>query len=264
MLTIPKDDWEPTLPDDTSYIKGQLERGSETGYLHWQLLVVFNKKKSLPGVKKLFGNVHAELTRSEAADDYVWKEDTRAGEPFELGSKPIQRNSKPDWDRVWDAATTGNILEVPSDIRVRHYTSLRRIQSDHSKPTGMERTCAVYWGNTGTGKSRTAWRDAGVEAFPKIPTSKFWDGYAGHEHVVIDEFRGGIDISHLLRWLDRYPVVVETKGSSVVLKAKKIWITSNLHPREWYPGLDDLTYAALERRLEIVHFEEDLTDAEQE
>jgi len=121
----------------------------------------------------------------------------------------------------------------------------------------MERRCFVYWGNTGTGKSRSAWASAGMEAYPKIPTSKFWDGYAGHEHVVIDEFRGGIDIAHVLRWFDRYPVIVETKGAAVVLRAKTIWITSNLHPRDWYPTLDYLSYQALERRLEITEFEEE-------
>lgn len=85
--------------------------------------------------------------------------------------------------------------------------------------------------------------------------SKFWDGYRGQTNVVIDEFRGVVNISHLLRWLDRYPVIVEVKGSSTVLCAEKIWITSNLHPREWYPDLDQATMEALLRRLTIVHFE---------
>lgn len=71
--------------------------------------------------------------------------------------------------------------------------------------------------------------------------------------MVIDEFRGGIDIAHLLRWLDRYPVIVEVKGSSVVLKAKKIWITSNLNPEQWYEGLDQATTQALLRRLNVTH-----------
>jgi len=44
---------------------------------------------------------------------------------------------------------------------------------------------------------------------------------------------------------------VETKGASTVLKASKIWITSNLHPRDWYPALDEKTYQALLRRLQI-------------
>lgn len=77
----------------------------------------------------------------------------------------------------------------------------------------------------------------------------------GEPHIIIDEFRGGIDISHMLRWLDRYPVRVELKGSSAPLKATKIWITSNLHPLNWYPDLDHETKQALLRRVEITEFE---------
>jgi hypothetical protein len=74
--------------------------------------------------------------------------------------------------------------------------------------------------------------------------------------VVIDEFRGGIDISHILRWLDRYPVIVEVKGSSVVLKATHVWITSNISPDNWYPELDAETKLALRRRFaQVVHFD---------
>lgn len=71
---------------------------------------------------------------------------------------------------------------------------------------------------------------------------------------MVDEFRGGIDISHLLRWLDRYPVIIEVKGASTVLNAKKIWFTSNIHPRQWYPELDAETVNALLRRMTIVEF----------
>jgi len=58
-------------------------------------------------------------------------------------------------------------------------------------------------------------------------------------------------VAHILRWFDRYPVIVEVKGSSVVLSAKKVWITSNLSPDQWYPNLDVVTRAALMRRLTI-------------
>lgn len=93
-----------------------------------------------------------------------------------------------------------------------------------------------------------------MDAYSKDPRSKFWCGYQGDKFVVIDEFRGGIDISHLLRWLDRYPVRVEIKGSSVPLCAEVIWITSNLSPDAWYPDIDPETLAALRRRLNITHF----------
>jgi len=52
---------------------------------------------------------------------------------------------------------------------------------------------------------------------------------------------------------DRYPCNVELKGSSRVLVATNFWITSNLHPDQWYPDLDEATKLALKRRLVIVH-----------
>lgn len=116
----------------------------------------------------------------------------------------------------------------------------------------MERTCIVYVGPTGTGKSHRAWKEAGYAAYSKCPRTKWWSSYQNQENVVIDEFRGVVDISHLLRWLDRYPVHVETKGSSVPLCAKRFWLTSNLLPEYWYPDLDYVTLQALMRRLTVV------------
>lgn len=117
----------------------------------------------------------------------------------------------------------------------------------------MTRMIHVFIGPTGTGKSHRAWQEASYDAFPKDPRTKFWDGYQGQEHVVMDEFRGAIDISHMLRWCDKYPVIIEVKGSSTVLKAKTIWITSNLDPSLWYPDVDAQTLQALLRRLTVVY-----------
>lgn len=146
--------------------------------------------------------------------------------------------------------------EIPASIRVQSYRTLRAISSDFAQPIAVERSCEVFWGKTGTGKSRLAWERAGINAYPKDPRTKFWCGYGSQETVVIDEFRGGIDISHLLRWLDRYPVIVEIKGGSVVLKAKTFYITSNIAPEFWYPELDVETFSALRRRLKVTEFHE--------
>lgn len=128
---------------------------------------------------------------------------------------------------------------------------MKRIATDHLAPVSVVREVFVFVGPTGTGKSHRAWEEAGINAFPKDPRTKFWDGYQGQDHVVMDEFRGAIDISHMLRWLDKYPVIIEVKGSSTVLKAKKIWITSNLDPSGWYPDMDNQTLQALMRRLSV-------------
>lgn len=253
--TIPQYGFVPWLPAGIVYIKGQLEN-SESGFLHWQIVFYLARKGSLRSVRELFGPYHFELTRSQAAEEYVWKEATRVeGTQFELGVKPFQRARSTDWDAVWSAASEGRLHDVPPDIRVRSYFALRAISAAYVVPVGCERVAYVYWGRTGTGKSRAAWREGGLEAYPKDPRTKFWCGYQGQKHVIIDEFRGDIDISHMLRWLDRYPVRVEIKGSSVPLCAEKIWITSNVHPGQWWPNLDPATLDAFYRRVEIVFFQ---------
>lgn len=242
---------EGILPETVLWIKGQLERGIG-GFLHYQFVVAFKAKRTLLQVKKVFGRtVHAELSRSEAADAYCTKEDTRAGDPFEFGAKPIRRNSRVDWESVWLSAKSGSLEQIPGSIRITSYNNLLRIRADHLKPIAIERIVEVYWGPSETGKSRRAWEEAGPDAYSKCPRSKFWDGYQDEQNVVMDEFRGGIDIAHMLRWMDRYPIRVEVKGSTRPLNAKRIWITSNLPPVKWYPDLDPDTLEALFRRINI-------------
>lgn len=244
-----------TLPAPVVCWKGQLERGGETGYEHYQCLVAFSCKQSLSSVTRIFGKgIFAELSRSAAANEYVCKEDTRIGGPWEFGVMPVAVNQKHDWELIWKCATEGSINEIPASIRFRSYRTILAIQADYQRVVGHSKEVFVYWGRTGTGKSRMAWEDAGFEAYPKDPRSKFWDGYQDQKAVVIDEFRGGIDIAHMLRWLDCYPVRVEIKGSSRPLCAERIWITSNLDPRSWYADLDADTLAALLRRMKITHF----------
>lgn len=256
ILTVPRNSFEPHRPDGVSFIAGQLELGeSESDYEHWQLVVYFKDKVSLLRVRECFGPWHAEPTRSKAARQYVWKDRTAIPNTrFEIGEESLNRNDPTDWERVWKSAASGILQDIPADIRVRSYQALRTIARDNLQATPMKRECFVYWGKTGTGKSKKAWDQAGWKAYPKDPNTKFWDGFQGQDHVVIDEFRGMISISHMLRWLDRYPVIVEIKGSAIALTATKIWITSNLNPRMWYPDADAATVEALLRRLQIKEF----------
>lgn len=256
ILTIPYADW--SVPTDAThmvpaYIAGQQEIG-ESGYHHWQLVAYYKTKQRMGTVKSHFANTaHVEHTYCDAARDYVWKEDTAvAGTRFELGTVPFRRNSSTDWAAVRNDAVRGRFSAIPDNIYVQHYGNLRRIAADNLAPTAIVSTATVYWGPTGVGKSRRAWFEAGLEAYPKDPRTKWWCGYAGQRNVIFDEFRGDIAISHLLRWLDRYPVLLETKGSTTVKQFDQVWFTSNLHPRDWYPDLDEITKEALYRRLNII------------
>lgn len=243
-----------------TWIKGQLELG-DGGFEHWQLIAGFKSKCSLNHVKSIFGDQgHWELTRSAAAESYVWKEETAVpGTRFELGAKPFNRSSSTDWQSVWDNAIADKFDDIDPSIRVGHYRTLVKIRQDHLEPRAMERIVSVFWGDSGTGKTRRAWEEAGLHAYPKGATTRFWDGYRNHEHVVLDEFRGDVALSLLLQWLDRYPLIVECKGSSVVANYSKIWITSNLHPRDWYPNADAEGLAGLLRRIgNLEHFDRGL------
>lgn len=113
---------------------GQRERGA-SGYEHWQLVVCFAKVVRLAAIKKRFGkDCHAEPTRSAAASEYVQKDETSLGDRFEFGAKPFQRNEPADWERVFESAKSGRILEIPGDIRVRCFNQIVRIQSYYQQP----------------------------------------------------------------------------------------------------------------------------------
>ena len=67
-----------TLPFRLGYVKGQLEKGADTDYEHWQLVAYFTSQVRLTTVRMAFGGAaHCEPTYSQAAEAYVWKLDTR-------------------------------------------------------------------------------------------------------------------------------------------------------------------------------------------
>lgn len=109
----------------------------------------------------------------------------------------------------------------------RSYKLLKSVRRDWS----MDLIIVV--GPSGTGKSRYA-RTSYPGAYWK-PKGPWWDGYDGEETVVIDEMYGHcFPFSELLQLLDRYPYKVPVKGGTMEFVSKRIVMTSNQHPRDWY------------------------------
>jgi len=111
----------------------------------------------------------------------------------------------------------------------------------------------VLWGPSGTFKTYTALKVL-PEAYIWGPEQlKWFDGYDGHKHLILDEFRGGVhfQFAFLLRLLDRYPMKVEVKGGMREFIADIIYITSPLHPKDWYVlnQVRDGSYDQLTRRI---------------
>jgi len=261
ILTIPFEEFEkPTgLAKGLLFCRGQAEEGAG-GFKHWQVVAAFEKKTRLRGVKNLFGNqCHAELSRSAAANEYVQKDDTYIeGTRFSFGEAPLKRNDKTDWDKVKSLAIAGNIDAVPADIFIKHYHTLKKIKLDNMVFEDKVKNVRIYWGVSGSGKSHRAREEAGPGAYIKDPCTKWWDGYRPEEHdsVIIEEFTGTINISHMLRWLDKWGSAAEAKQGGVPFKAGNIWITSNVNPVLWYPDANPEQVAALMRRCTITEFKE--------
>lgn len=85
---------QPVLvPQGPVWMLGQRELGAG-GFEHWQCVIYYSTPQTLVSVRRSFPGCHAERTRSSAAVAYVQKEDTRvAGTEFELGERPVNRNS---------------------------------------------------------------------------------------------------------------------------------------------------------------------------
>lgn len=103
------------------YVVGQLEKGEE-GTPHIQYFLNFKEPVRLAQLKKHCTRSHFEEVKiNNGAHTYCMKEDTRLEGPFEFGEKPVQRNSKTDWEEVKANAKAGNLDKVPADVFVKHY-----------------------------------------------------------------------------------------------------------------------------------------------
>jgi len=115
----------------------------------------------------------------------------------------------------------------------------------------------VFWGPTGTGKTHRASQESGRPYWlpnPNGPNALYFDGYDGQDTIIIDDFYGWIPFHTMLRLCDKYHCTLNTKGGTTSLKHKKVIITSNLPPRDWYKNVKDDLFAAFARR--ITHTEE--------
>ncbi len=103
------------------YVVGQLERGAE-GTPHIQFFMNFKNETRLAALKKHCGKAHFEpVKKNNGADKYCMKEETRVDGPWEFGVKPVQRNSKTDWEEVKTKAQEGKLDQIPADIYVKLY-----------------------------------------------------------------------------------------------------------------------------------------------
>jgi len=145
---------------------------------------------------------------------------------------------------IEDGKCDRDLADHDFSVYVACYRGLDRYRLITSKPRNHPTEVIVIQGPTGTGKSKWA-----MEHYPDAywkQQSIWWDGYANHETVVIDEFYGWLPFSLMLRLCDRYPAMVESKGGQINFTAKRIIFTSNAVPALWWKNA---YFAAFARRV---------------
>lgn len=255
-------DWE-----DIRYLIYQLEVCPDTKRWHIQGYTVYTKKKTLSWLKQnCHATAHFESRKGthEQARDYCKKEDSVHPMKLrlEMGDEP-KPGLRKDLLAVKETIDSGVTMSVLWDTHfpemVKYNRSLKAYRNLKTPPRNHRTEVAVFYGPTGTGKTR--------HLLLKLPHEKTfflnrartqgdpWLDYYDpmeHEHIVLDDFYGWIKWDTLLRMCDHAPMLMETKGDQVQFRPKYIWITSNKPPSTWYKETPYRLYETLERRIDVI------------
>lgn len=245
------------VPSVVTYLIYSYERGAN-GVQHVQGYVVFAGRKRVSTLKKMLPRAHWEQRRGphSKARDYCQKVDdpTFVEGPFIFGTDeevPEKSGSRTDLDQLKKDIDDHKPMEEIADNHfgtflkfhrgIQLYASLKskhRVYNEGEKPT-----IKIYWGPSGTGKSRRANEEYPNAYWLTKPTQNttevWWQDYSGQEVVIFDEFYSWIPYDLLLRILDWNQMSVPIKGGSVKLAAKTFIFTSNQDPFEWYAKVKD-------------------------
>lgn len=220
-----------------------------TGTPHIQGYVYLTSQQTLSSFIKKLKGAHIDVCKGspEANQAYCSKSKIL----FEDGSIPAQ-GKRTDIDDVRDEIAAGGQVMTRVTATGRSYQAMKACSLIlvYHEPKRHKRP-KVYWyyGPTGTGKSHAAEHHPMVtDPYFADSTSRWWDGYDGHETIIIDDFRSTFcTFEWLLKLLDKKPLRLECKGGSRQCQATRIFITCPFHPSVVFDNDEDMKQ--LTRRL---------------
>ncbi len=250
------------------YLVYQEEQG-ESGNYHLQGYCEFTEQLRLNAVKDLLGGatVHIERRRGSQAQAiaYCKKEDSRVAhtEPYEYGEPRLQ-GKRMDLEGFKGAVMGGSRMRELLDD---HWGVVARYPKFYQTLTLLNRpkrttdlVVSLLIGGTGLGKTRHVMEKyEGSDDFyiGALDNGTMWfDSYDGQSVVLLDDFSGAsshFPLCSLLRLLDRYPLLVPTKGGHTWWLPNEVFVTTNLLPKLWYKWENrGEQYKALARRFHKV------------
>jgi len=229
------------------------EVGSNQGVPHLQGMVEFSRKMRRTGVSKLVPRAFIEARRGTATEARTYCIKDGDFEEHGVQSQP-QQGKRSDLDGIFEEIKDGRSeLEIAeSNPRIwcqygRRFERYRELLRDEPRTWVTE--IFIITGITGVGKSRYV-HSKESDLYVSVDNSGAWfDGYAGHNAVLFDDFEGDTKLSSFLRLCDRYPMRVPVKGGFVNWKPKRIYFTSNIHHTGWWSGCSTQQRDAWRRRI---------------
>lgn len=229
------------------------EIGEKCEKLHYQGYISFKNAKTFKQTKKWFklDKIHIEEAKGNDIHNqrYCSKDDNLI---IEVG-EPIKQGKRSDIAKAVEIVkatnSMGEVMEQVPNYQACRHAELYLKYKEKKRPIGKIDVIWIY-GSSGSGKTRKVYEDnEGKDIFCPV-SYKWWEGYDGHEIVLLDDIRRDYCKFHeLLKLLDIYPFRVETKGGSRQVQFKKIYITAPYSPTEmWYNHSAEDIYQ-LERRI---------------
>lgn len=253
----------------------------ESGTYHTHIYFVTQNAMNFSTVKKLFPEAHIEKAKGSNIEnrDYIRKEgkysnsekkETNIPETFEeFGEIPLDREAKDKKasEKVIELVEQGKsnleiINEVPSwASKIPHIERIR--QTYYENVYGNEyRNVEVHYiyGKSRTGKTRYVMDKYGYDKVYKTTNYKNpFDNYNNQPVLLLDEFRGQLDFSDLLQYLDGYPCRLPARYSDRLACYTEVYIVSNVSLDELYKTIQteqkDSWNALIKRISTITKFE---------
>lgn len=225
---------------------------TEDEQLHHHVLIQFLNPRRRPGTRTAHWEKPINITQSRK---YCLDKGVNF---FEDGCLKIRSQNANDWRDFTEACKIMNpkeIIDSPFSqlyARYRGYAGEVHNQFADVKILDGELENIWIWGPAGTGKTLWAWEHY-PDAYIKN-LNKWWDGYHGQETVILDDWDPNQQLltQKLKTWADRYPFHAEIKGSGMLIRPKRIIITSNFSIEECFLNPQDSE--AIRRRFKVYHF----------